>query len=188
MNDMLRGESVRLSAEDPDLMAGCFSRWYKDSEWERLLDSDPSKLLSEKKWKEWLNHDLEKGGPDDIFFAIRTLTDDVLIGFVALFNLFNQHGDTMVAIALGEREYWGSGYGTDAMREMLLYTFLELNLWRVGLMVFEYNARAIRSYEKAGFSLEGRVRGAMQRDGRRWDFLYMGILKEEWLAKTVLTG
>ncbi len=188
MNDLLRGETVRLSAEDPDLMAGCFWRWNQDSEWERLLDSDPSRLLSEKKWKEWLNKDLEKGGPDDVFFAIRTLEGDTLIGFVALFNLFMQHGDTLVAIALGEREYWGCGYGTDAMRVMLRYAFKELNLRRVGLIVFEYNARAIRSYEKAGFTREGRVRGAMQRDGRRWDFLYMGILKEEWLAKKILTS
>ncbi len=187
MNDMLRGEMVRLTAEDPDLMAGYFSRWYQDTEWERLLDSDPTRLLSVKKWKEWLNKDLEKGGPDDVFFAIRTIKDDILIGFVALFNLYMQHGDTLVAIALGEREYWGNGYGTDAMRLMLRYAFNELNLRRVGLLVFEYNARAIRSYQKAGFTLEGRVRGAMQRDGQRWDFLYMGVLKEEWLASGVMT-
>jgi len=57
---------------------------------------------------------------------------------------------------------------------------MELNLHRVSLDVFEYNPRAIRSYEKVGFKHEGRVRQALNRDGRRWDILYMGILREEW--------
>jgi RimJ/RimL family protein N-acetyltransferase len=47
--------------------------------------------------------------------------------------------------------------------------------------VFEYNQRAIRSYEKAGFRLEGRQRQYIQREGHRWDLIYMGILREEWM-------
>jgi len=90
------------------------------------------------------------------------------------------HGDGWIGLGLGEREDWGKGYGTDAMRVMLRFAFTELNLYRVSLDVFEYNPRAIRSYEKAGFVFEGRMRQWMRRDGRRWDFVYMGILREEW--------
>jgi len=182
MSDMLCGERVRLSVENPEVMASCFYRWNQDTGWERLLDSDPPRLFSEKKWKEWLEKDLEKGG-DNFFFAIRKLDGDEVIGFIALFDTHHQHGDTLVAIALGERNSWGNGYGTDAMRIMLRYAFNELNLNRMGLIVFDYNTRAIRSYEKVGFVHEGRVRGAMLRDGERWDFLYMGILKEEWQVR-----
>jgi RimJ/RimL family protein N-acetyltransferase len=49
--------------------------------------------------------------------------------------------------------------------------------------VFEYNPRAIRSYEKAGFRHEGRERLFLNKEGRRWDMLFMGILREEWLEK-----
>ncbi len=63
---------------------------------------------------------------------------------------------------------------------MLNYAFTELNLTRVTLFMFEYNLRALRSYEKAGFKLEGRIRGAMQRDGQRYNWLVMGVLKDEW--------
>ena len=188
MNDLLHGKLVHLTAENSDLLAPEFSRWNQDTEWERLLDSDPPKLLSAKKWQEWLEKDLEKGSTEELFWGIRKLDDDALIGFIGLFNLYLQHGDTLVAIAIGKREFWSHGYGTDAMRVMLRYAFLELNLRRVGLIVFEYNPRAIRSYEKAGFVYEGRVRGSMQRDGKRWDFLYMGILREEWLANGIMTS
>jgi RimJ/RimL family protein N-acetyltransferase len=69
------------------------------------------------------------------------------------------------------------------MQVILRYAFQELNLRRVSLDTFEYNPRAIRSYEKAGFVHEGRVRKFLLREGRRWDMLFMGILREEWLAR-----
>jgi RimJ/RimL family protein N-acetyltransferase len=181
MSDLLRGKLVHLTAENPQVMALNFARWNQDTGWERLLDSDPPRLFSAKKWQEWLEKDLEKGESNEILWAIRKLDDESLIGFIGLFNLYPQHGDTLVAIAVGERNHWSHGYGTDAMRVMLRYAFSELNLRRVGLIVFEYNPRAIRSYQKAGFVYEGRVRGAMLRDGQRWDYQYMGILRDEWL-------
>ena len=185
-NDLLHGELVHLTVENPELMALSFSRWNQDTEWLRLLDTDPPRMLSDKKWKEWLEKDLEKEITDELFFAIRPWMSDQLIGFIGLFDLYMQHGDALVAIALGEREYWGKGFGTDAMRIMLRYAFNELNLRRVGLIVFDYNPRAIRSYEKAGFLPEGTVRKVILRDGKRWDFHYMGILREEWLAKGIM--
>lgn len=66
---------------------------------------------------------------------------------------------------------------------ILQYAFLELNLDRVTLNVFEYNQRAIRSYEKAGFQHEGRQRGGCLREGKRWDMLYMSVLRKEWMEQ-----
>ena len=88
-----------------------------------------------------------------------------------------------MGIGIGERQDWNNGYGTDAMQVILRYAFMELNLRRVTLNVFEYNPRAIRSYEKAGFRHEGRIRQYLNRDGQRWDILYMGILREEWMEQ-----
>lgn len=177
--DLFTGNLVRLTAEDPETMAKPFSEWARDTEYSRYLDSNPPYTFSAKKWKEWFEKDVEK--TDNNFFCIRTLDGDKLIGFLALFELHLNHGDTMVAIALGDREYWGKGYGTDAMNLMLRYVFTELNLRRVSLIVFDYNQRGIRSYEKNGFKVEGRVRGAMLREGQRCDFIWMGVMREEWL-------
>lgn len=66
------------------------------------------------------------------------------------------------------------------MRLILCYAFNELNLNRVGLDVIEYNDQAIRTYQKAGFQLEGRVRSAVLRDGISYDRIMMGILYSEW--------
>ena len=178
--ELFRGNLVRLEAVDPEDISKEMTRWILDSEYFRMLDSAPPLLWSEKKVKEWIDKDLEKNPADDLFFSIRALADDRLIGFISLFDHSGHTGDALVGIGIGEREYWSKGYGTDAMRVMLDYVFNELNLRRLTLITFEHNPRGIRSYQKAGFVLEGRTRGAMQREGRRWDWLWMGILREEW--------
>jgi RimJ/RimL family protein N-acetyltransferase len=180
---LFQGELVRLVYEDPEVMAKSFNRWDRDSEYMRLLDSDPPIMWSENKIKELIEKDTEKDQNTEFFFPIRTLEDNYLIGFVGLFGVSWNHGEAWVGIGLGDRNYWGNGYGTDAMRVILRYAFHELNLHRVSLGVFEYNQRARRSYEKVGFSIEGRVRGDLLRQGQRWDVFIMGILREEWLKQ-----
>jgi RimJ/RimL family protein N-acetyltransferase len=179
-NAFFQGRLVRLSSEDPLVMAEAFARWNQDSEYFRLLDSDPAHLWSSRKMKEWFEKDLDSALPNNLLFAIRTLAEDKLIGFIAFDGLNWTNRDTFVAIGIGEQDYWGKGYGSDAMRVMLRYGFTELNLHRISLTVFEQNPRGIRSYEKCGFKYEGRIRDFLLRDGQRSDMLHMGILKSEW--------
>ncbi|HLA06779.1 MAG TPA: GNAT family protein [Anaerolineales bacterium] len=182
MRDLFRGELVRITAEEPETYAKSEIHWHRDSEFVRLADSDPIQLSSEKKIKEWAEKRFEKGlQPDRYSFAVRTLDEDKLIGFLGLgINLI--HSEAWVGIGIGEREFWGKGYGTDMMKLCLQYVFTELCVERVSLGLHEYNPRALRSYEKCGFRLEGRTRQDIMREGRRTDTLWMGILREEWEA------
>ncbi len=178
---LFQGEQVCLIAPDPDQDAGLFARWMRDSEFVRLMDTDPARLLSIDKHKEWLEKDLvEEGKSDQLYFMIRTLKDKSTIGLIGLNGIRWVHGDAWVGIGLGERDCWGKGYGTDAMRILQRYAFEELNLHRLSITVFDYNQRAIRSYEKAGFSVEGRARKYLNREGQRYDMIFMGILRDEW--------
>lgn len=182
-NNILQGQLVRLAVEDPQVFGDAFSRWMHNSEFTRLLDSAPTLPRSPKKVAEWLEKDAEKDTPDTHLFMIRTLQDDRLVGFIELDEIQWHNGNCIVGIGLGEPQDWGRGYGTDAMQVILRYAFTEFNMRRVTLNVFEYNPRAIRSYEKAGFHHEGRARQFLNRDGRRWDLIFMGILRDEWLAQ-----
>lgn len=178
--NLLTGNRVRLAADEPEVAAKSFARWARDTEYHRLLNFDPAYLWSEKKWKNWLEKDLEKESPGGFFFSIRELLSEHMIGFLGLWDIEWTHGNAWVAIGLGDREYWGKGYGTEAMNLALNFAFTELNLYRVSLGVFEYNTRAQKSYEKSGFSVEGRLRKVVQRAGRRWDVVSMGICQPDW--------
>lgn len=182
MRDLFRGELIRLTAEDPGSRAKIEVNWQRDSEFHRLLDADPARMFSEKQLKAWLEKRNENGfKPDSYSFSVRTLAEDKLIGFFGLWlNLF--HNEAWIGIGIGEREFWGKGYGTDMLKLALQYAFTELNVHRVSLGLMDYNLRALRAYEKVGFRLEGRTRGDVHRAGKRNDSLWMGILREEWLA------
>jgi len=183
MNDILKGELVRLSALDPEEFGKVFSRWHRDSEFMRFLDTNPTQLQSQKEMQKSLEEDLEKQKSDRHWFTIRDLADDRLLGDIDL-SIYNWTGrDAFVGLGIGERDFWGKGYGTDVMKVILRYAFTEVNLQRVSLTVFEYNPRAVRSYEKTGFRHEGRFRKFLNREGRRWDMLFMGILRNEWLEQ-----
>ncbi|HRJ76065.1 MAG TPA: GNAT family protein, partial [Anaerolineales bacterium] len=184
MKDIYRGTLVRLASESPETMAKTYIKWDRDSEFHRLADSAPAQLWSEKKLKDFVEKGQEKQGDKSFRFSIRTLENDILIGSTGLWIQRWSQGDAWLGIFIGEREYWGKGYGTDAMRLIVGYGFSELNLRRITLGLHSYNERALKSYQKVGFQLEGRVRGEGIRDGVRYDDLYMGILREEWLALT----
>ncbi len=183
VSDMLKGALVRLSAVEPKELAEATVRWDQDSEYQRLGLIEPADLYSVRQITEWVEQDQNKVSSNSYFFGIRILENDRLVGSCGLFGELFPHADGFVGIGIGERELWSKGYGSDAMKLVLNYAFQELNLRRVSLSVAEFNSRAIRSYEKAGFSLEGRVRGRLQREGRHWDMLFMGILRDEWWAR-----
>lgn len=182
-NSLFQGELVRLAAVNPEMDSKLFAKWARDTEYLRMLDTSPVRQWSEKQYKKWFKEDLEKEKHDDFLFMIRTLENSEAIGFIELDGVHWNQGDSYVGIGIGAREYWGKGYGTDAMKVLLRYAFEELNLHRVSLNVFEYNQRAIRSYQKVGFVIEGHEREFLRRAGRRWDMVFMGILREEWEKK-----
>ena len=183
MKDLFRGELVRLTSEEPDFRAKVEVNWQRDSEFHRLADGDPAELTSAKKIKEWIEKNVERDfNPSRYFFSIRALDDDKLIGFLGLW-LELVHSEVWVGIGIGERDYWGKGYGTQASKMLLRFAFAELNLFRVTANVAEYNEGAIALMKKLGFTEEVRRRQSLEREARRWDLLVFGLLKDEWLKQ-----
>jgi RimJ/RimL family protein N-acetyltransferase len=178
--DIFRGERLRLVAMEPEKDAPLMNKWRRDTEYARLLDSDPVRLFNTAQNKEWLEKMQKTEAFEGIEFMIHTLEDDKPIGFVGLDGISWHNGVSWVGIGIGERDYWNKGYGTEAMHLLARYAFEELGLHRLSLNVFSYNTRAIRAYEKVGYKIEGRVPEALHRDGQRWDVVFMGLLREDF--------
>ncbi|MGA4721038.1 GNAT family N-acetyltransferase [Fictibacillus nanhaiensis] len=114
-------------------------------------------------------------------FSIYTRGEDARhIGSIGYRSLDIIARRCVVGIGIGEKELWGKGYGTDALRALLHYLFNTMNLKRVQLDTWSGNARAIRAYEKCGFVVEGRLRNDAYIDGKYYDTIVMGVLREEF--------
>jgi RimJ/RimL family protein N-acetyltransferase len=176
----LRGELVYLRpAEREDLDR--FVRWFADAETTRhLMLRAPFSLPMEEHWFEGM---VAEQGKSAYHFVICRLADDEPIGTAGLHNLDFVNGNAEFGISIGEKGEWNKGYGTDALHAICDFGFGELRLERIELQVYAPNARARRSYEKAGFVLEGTLRHRHFAQGRHEDVLIMSLLRDEWAAK-----
>ncbi len=173
---MIEGELVRLRApERGDLPI--FVKWINDPEVTEFLQFEPPMSIEDEEI--WFQHmTMSK----DRTFAIET-KEGRLIGNIGLMDFDWRNRKTDIGIMIGEKDLWSHGYGTDAMKVLLRYLFEELNMNRVGLYTDVDNHRALRSYEKCGFTREGVVRQYRFKDGKYLDSVHMSILQQEWFAQ-----
>lgn len=115
-------------------------------------------------------------------FAIETFEGEY-IGGCGYFEVDHRNRRCSLGIAIADEQYWGKGFGTDAMRVLLRILFEEVNLRKVCLSVFSFNEPAIRCYERLGFVEEGRLREHLFREGRYHDNILMALFRKAWLAR-----
>lgn len=174
---MLSGPRVRLRAierEDVPLLNG-FSN---DLAVELAGGGDPPYPQSLSRAYAFFDHQLSDGRNDGANFAIEA--DGQLIGICGLYNTDEVARAASLGISIGNKAYWGRGYGREAVSLLVDYGFRMLNLQRIYLDVHARNERAIRAYRAVGFVEEGRLRRHIWSDGRYDDLIYMGVLREEW--------
>jgi [ribosomal protein S5]-alanine N-acetyltransferase len=175
--EFVRGSRLYLRPlERNDLNLGYLS-WLNDPEVTRYLETGvfPSTM-----------EDLEKfysrvtSSAADVILAVVDRKTDRHIGNVKLGPINWVDRRALFGILIGDRKFWGKGFGEEATRLMVEYGFHRLNLNRIGLAVFEEHRAAVRCYEKVGFKVEGRFREEMFREGGYKDRLWMGLLRSEY--------
>lgn len=180
-DQLFEGQLIRFAPPDAERDAEIVSKWTHDLDYLRLLSTEVARPLSPfqiKKQYEEMDKDAEKHNAFN--FAIRLKEDDRLIGFARLFRIEWTHATGSLQIGFGDRNDRGKGYGTEALHMLLRYAFDELNLYRLSATTAEYNTGAIRFFERVGFVVEVRRRQAILRDGKRWDVVLLGLLRDEW--------
>ena len=109
-------------------------------------------------------------------FSIVEKKSNLLIGTCSLRSINHQHRNAELQIRIGVAKARGVGYGVEAVNLLLDHAFLDLNLQRVFLNVFEGNEVAIAAYKKCGFEMEGCQRRAVFIDGKYLDVYMMSVL------------
>jgi RimJ/RimL family protein N-acetyltransferase len=182
---LFEGEEIRFGPMDYEKDPEIESKWTHDAEFMRLYDIAPARPLSAAMVKKQYEK-LEKQVEEDknlYYFAIRARENDRLIGKAIIQWIEWANGNGHLRLGIGAAGDRRKGYGTKALQMLLRFAFAELNLYRVTAAIPEYNEAAIALFKKAGFTEEVRRRKALDRDGRRWDILMFGLLKDEWQSQ-----
>ena len=122
-------------------------------------------------------------GNDTYNFAIETLERGRYIGRCGINEIDWNARTVSIGVWIGDKKYWGYGYGTDAMDVLIRFCFEQMNINKVKLGVFSFNERARHCYEKCGFAVEGVLRRELCVNGQYHDIIEMGMLRSEWEAR-----
>jgi len=182
---LFEGELICLAPIDQDQDPAVFARWSLDDEYLLYSDMDLPIPISKAKAKKKLEA-IEKAVDENknyFFFTIRTRGEDRLVGYARIFWIEWSAGVGRVEISIGEVADRKKGYGSEALRLILGFAFNELNLYNLAAWVPEYNSTALMCFQKHGFVEEARRRQALERDGRRWDVIHLGLLREDYLKQ-----
>lgn len=180
---MLKGERVILRGVRRDDLLRLWE-FNNDPEVEVAGGGDPPMPQSLERLEAEFDESAKKGGRDGTWFAIEA--DGKLIGQCGLYGFDEFRGTARrceLGITIGDKDYWGRGFGREAIALLVDYAFTHWNVQRVGLQTASSNERALRSYRAVGFVEEGRLRRHMWSNGNYVDTVCMSILSEEWEAR-----
>lgn len=179
---MLKGDKVVLRPVRRSDLEN-YLKWVNDMEVTQYLTLYLS--ITEMAEEKYIEEMGTTGLGKDAIFIIEALEGEKKkpIGCVELGDLDNKNHNAVFGIVVGEKEYWSSGYGTEATRLIIKYGFEQLNLHRISSFVYAFNERSRRLHTKVGFKEEGLRREFIFKNGEYHDEVMFGLLKSEWLAK-----
>ena len=172
---MLVGNRVTLRAARREDMLSIW-RFNNDVEVELAGGGDPPIPQSLERLLAEFDTETAKGGRNGAGFVIEA--DGQCIGHCGLFQFDETARTAGLGITIGDKAYWGQGYGREAVQLLLDYAFRLRNLRRVWLTVFGRNERAIRAYRACGFVEEGRLREHVWSNGAYDDLVYMAVTRK----------
>lgn len=155
-------------------------RWNNDPELNRLDSEIPHEEESFGDFKERFEQLCNDPSPSHRDFEIHDVVEDELIGVAYVARISFHHHHALVGVTIGERDYWGKGYGKESLHLLLHYCFEKLDLHRVSAEAFEYNTAWGDLVEGVGFTREGTAREYLFRDGKYWDKKHYALLEKEW--------
>ena len=149
--------------------------WRIDPELSQL-DAAVPLGLSFTDFERFYREDLRKYNPRSFKFAIEN-KNGVHIGNCMCYDFNERRQQAEFGIMIGDRDYWGRGYGSDATKTLLAYIFTKTRIRRLYLHTLMSNRRAQRAFESAGFRKYDRV----WREGK--NFIQMEALAYEWFRE-----
>ena len=146
--------------------------WRVDEELSRL-DATRPLTMSYEDFFRYTREEIQFQSYRSKRLAVDTL-EGLHIGNVMYYDFNKKNAEVELGIMIGDKDYWGKGYGTDIVVTLLNYLFTVLAMKRVYLHTLAWNYRAQASFTKSGFREVRPVRRGGQ------DFVLMEVLHTDW--------
>lgn len=170
------GDAIALGPQRRDLVP-LYQRWLNDF---AVMAPLGERLRPISREAEEKLYDETSAAADQVWFTIYERATLRPLGITGLRDIDHAQRTAEFVIFIGERDCWGRGYGTETARLILDYGFTALGLHSILLRVYDFNARGIRAYARAGFKEIGRWRQAHRLGALVADVVFMDCLASEF--------
>jgi len=113
---------------------------------------------------------------NNVFLAIILKKNNEHIGNIKLgpINWIHKRGD--VGIMIGEKNHWGKGYATEAIKLLAEYAFVTLGLHKLVAGCYDLHLGSAEAFKKSGFEIEGVLKSHSFCEGRYVDVIKLGLV------------
>jgi len=119
------------------------------------------------------------GNPNEILFAICIKENDKHIGNIKLGPINWYHRKADVSLLIGDKNYWGKGIATDAIKLIIKLAFDVLNLHKLVAGYYENNVGSAKAFEKCGFIVEGNFKEEYFCNGGYQNIIRTGLINSK---------
>jgi [ribosomal protein S5]-alanine N-acetyltransferase len=113
------------------------------------------------------------------YFGIVRQADDQFMGSCYIAPEISEHRQAEIGYMLGT-PFWGQGYTTEAVRQVIAFGFTTLKMHRIFAEVISENQGSVRVLEKLGMRREGLLRDHRWFQNRWWDTAIYALRQPEW--------
>lgn len=171
-----RGKKVILRPVDPELDLPFMYKWINDSRVNQYLNAEsPVSIGAEREYLESIGKD-----PKDCIYAIETIKKRKFIGMMGLHNIKPVDQRAITGAVIGDRCFWGKGYGADAKMLLLYHGFMKLNLRKINSSVLAFNRRSQMYLQKTGYQIEGVLKRQIYYRGEFIDKILLALFREDF--------
>lgn len=182
MEDMLyvAGERLYLKELKPEDVTDSMMEWFQDTELMRFYTNSGRKIE-----KAELCHSIQKGRDErsNYTLGIYLKAENRLIGTVKIGPINWKHRISDLATLIGDRNYLGKGFSTEAIALGGQLAFSVLDLRRLYGGMYWSNKASIKTYLKAGWIAEGVLKGFYWVDGKNEDRLLVGCYNPRYFSE-----
>lgn len=168
----IAGERIYLRILTPDDVNKDYAEWLKDEAITQFLEIR-WKVFTPEEIREYVR--LMNESPDNFLFGIFLKGNNEHIGNIKIGEINQMHRFGDVGLLIGNKNMWGKGYGTEAVRLATQYAFEEINLNHLKAGLYADNKGCYKAFIKAGYREVGRYKSSR---------FYKGVYVDEILLET----
>ncbi|MFZ0918985.1 MAG: GNAT family protein [Candidatus Dormiibacterota bacterium] len=173
----LTGPRVSLRPISLDDCTARYVAWLRDPEVNQYLETRwvEQTLDSVKAFVAGVNAD-----PASHLMAITDAQSGRHIGNIKIGPIRKHHNYADLSYFIGDRDFWGRGYATEAIHLAIRLGFERLGLHRLQAGTYSGNVGGARALEKAGFIRDAVLHDQLLGPSGWEDHVWYRLLKEEW--------